>query len=293
MKKFTFDLQHFAIGTTTTTEMVIPKVWADMINASIAKAIKFTPFAKVDSTLVGQPGDTVVIPSWKYIGPAIDVAEGADIDLTQMATATKEMTIKKAAKGIEITDEAVLRGMGDPLGQGQYQLALSIADKLEEDVIAALGGATLIHNATAKITYDDIVDAVDKLGEESNTEKVLFIHSKQITALRKDPNFVDQTKYGGQVMMTGEIGQVSGCRIVVSNRVPLDNGEFSNYIVCLSAVGTDPTPVLPAVTVFMKRDTAVETDRDIVAKKTVVTADKHYGVALTNEAKVVKLVTKE
>lgn len=291
MKNFTFDLQHFA--TTTTNQMVIPKVWADMINASLSKAIKFTPFAKVDTTLVGQPGDTVVIPSWKYIGPAVDVAEGVDIDLTQMATATKEMTIKKAGKGIEITDEAVLRGMGDPLGQGQYQLALSIADKLEEDVITALGGATLTHSVSGKITYDAIVDAVDKLGEESNTEKVLFIHSKQITALRKDPNFIDQTKYGGQVMMTGEIGQVAGCRIVVSNRVPLASGEFSNYIVCLSAVGTDPTPVLPAVTVYMKRDTAVETDRDIVAKKTVVTVDKHYGVALTNEAKVVKLVTKE
>lgn len=291
MKNFTFDLQHFA--TTATGQMVIPKVWADMINASLSKAIKFTPFAKVDTTLVGQPGDTVVIPSWKYIGPAVDVAEGVDIDLTQMATATKEMTIKKAGKGIEITDEAVLRGMGDPLGQGQYQLALSIADKLEEDVITALGGATLTYSASGKITYDAIVDAVDKLGEESNAEKVLFIHSKQITALRKDPNFIDQTKYGGQVMMTGEIGQVAGCRIVVSNRVPLASGEFSNYIVCLSAVGTDPTPVLPAVTVYMKRDTTVETDRDIVAKKTVVTVDKHYGVALTNEAKVVKLVTKE
>ena len=37
----------------------------------------------------------------------------------------------------------------------------------------------------------------------------------------------------------------------------------------------------------MKRDVMVEDDRDILAKTTVVSADEHYGVALSNESKVV------
>lgn len=44
---------------------------------------------------------------------------------------------------------------------------------------------------------------------------------------------------------------------------------------------------LPALTIYMKRGVQVETDRDIVAKKTVLTADQHYVAALTNDARVV------
>ena len=37
----------------------------------------------------------------------------------------------------------------------------------------------------------------------------------------------------------------------------------------------------------MKRDIIIENDRDILAKTTVITADKHYAAVLSNESKVV------
>lgn len=42
-----------------------------------------------------------------------------------------------------------------------------------------------------------------------------------------------------------------------------------------------------AVSLYLKKDTTVETDRDIIHKTTIITADKHYAVALTNEARAV------
>lgn len=288
MNKFTFDLQVFA--QTKTDTMVNPEVMGDMISASLPKAIKFTNIAKVDTRLQGQPGNTVTIPSWNYIGDAETIAEGVAIDPTQMTTSTKEMPIAKAGKAIEITDEAILSGYGDPVGEATRQLTLAIASKVEEDVIKALGTTSFTKDAGAAISYAGIVDAVDLFAEESDTEKYIFVHPKQITALRKDEQFIDKTKYGNDVMATGEIGMIAGVRVVVSRRVPDDGGtKFDNFIVCTTAEPEDGTPVLPAVTIFLKRDVAVKSDYDVLASTNVIAATEHYGVGLTNESKVIKV----
>lgn len=42
-----------------------------------------------------------------------------------------------------------------------------------------------------------------------------------------------------------------------------------------------------AITIYMKRNVEVEADRDILKKTTVISADEHYTVSLSNESKVV------
>lgn len=42
-----------------------------------------------------------------------------------------------------------------------------------------------------------------------------------------------------------------------------------------------------ALTIYMKRDVQIESDRDILAKTTVISADEHYTAVLSNESKVV------
>lgn len=286
-----FNLQTFATGTTKMAQMVNPQVMGDMISAALPKAIKFTPFAKIDNSLNGVPGDTLTIPSWGYIGDADDVAEGADVTISQMSSSTKTIKVKKAVKGVEITDEAKLSGYGDPVGEATHQLTMSIASKVENDVVKALGEATLtVDKGTEKISYAGVVAGVDKFAEEDDMEKFLFVHPTQVTTLRQDVNFIDKTKYGNDVMMTGEIGMISGCRVVKSRRVPEEGGtKFNNFIIATTPESTDGTPVLPAVTILMKRNVILEADRDIVGGKDVIVANEHYGVKLTNESKVVKI----
>ena len=60
--------------TTTIQDLVNPQVMADMISAKITSKIVVTPFAKVDTTLQGVPGDTITVPQYSYIGDAVDVA---------------------------------------------------------------------------------------------------------------------------------------------------------------------------------------------------------------------------
>ena len=83
------------MAVTTMSNMINPQVMGDMINAKIEALAKITPYAKVDTTLQGVPGDTKTVPSWNYIGDAADVAEGAEVELTAMSAATATFTIPK------------------------------------------------------------------------------------------------------------------------------------------------------------------------------------------------------
>ena len=119
-------------------QLVNPEVMADMVSAKLPKMIKFTPLAYVERELVGQPGNTVTVPKWVYSGDAKDIAEGEAITPDQLTTDKSTMTIKKAGKGIELTDEAVLSGYGDPIGHATHQIALAIANKVDNDLVEAV-----------------------------------------------------------------------------------------------------------------------------------------------------------
>ncbi len=292
-KQFSFNLQTFAAGPTPLANVVNPQVMADMVSAGLPKAIKFTPIAKIDNTLAGAPGNEITIPAWGYIGDAEDIAEGVEVSATQMSTSVAKATVKKAMKRVDITDEAKLSGYGDPVGEATHQLRLSLASKIDQDVVTALGGATLTVTDTKAISYAGVVNAVDKLNEEDYVEKYLFVAPSQISTLRKDPDFIDKTKYGNDVMMTGEIGMIAGCRVVTSRRINDTSATIDNFIVGVTAEVEDGTPVLPAVTIYIKRDVMIEADRVPEKGLDKIVANEHYVVALTNQSKVVKATFKK
>ena len=276
-----------ATGTTKLAQLIDPQVMAPMISAKIAKAIVATPFARIDTTLVGEPGSTITVPKYKYIGDADDLAEGVTADKTKLETTSANYTIKKAVKQVELTDEAVLSGYGNPVGETNNQLAMSIRSKIDNDVMDELKGAQLTFTGTGAISYDNVVDAIDVLNEEENVPKVMFIHPKQVSQLRKDSNFISNDKYNNNVIMRGEIGMIANTRIVPSKKAIDDEGTyFLNPIVELrpeEQTGDDT----PAVTIFLKRSLNLETQRELSNYTTLIGADQHYVASLTDESKVV------
>ena len=273
---------------TKLAQLVDPEVMAPMISAKLPSAIVATAFAKIDTTLQGRPGDTITVPKYTYIGDAEDLAEGVTAGTVQLTTDTDEYTVKKAVKQVQLTDEAVLSGYGNPVGETNSQLAKSIASKVDQDVMDVLQTASVVVTANAEnaISYNGIVDSIDYFNEEENVEKVMFINPHQVTELRKDENFISRDKYGNEVMINGEIGMVANARIVPSRKIVAKNGVYSCPIVQLrpeSQTGDETS----AVTIFMKRAVNVETDRDLTNYTTLIGADQHYVAALTDESKVV------
>jgi N4-gp56 family major capsid protein len=269
------------------SDLINPQVMADMISAKVESKIVVAPFAKVDTSLVGVPGNTITVPQYAYIGDAEDIAEGIAAETVKLTTTTSTVTVKKAMKAVELTDEAVLSGYGNPVGETNNQIAKAIAAKVDVDAMEALQGAQLTYDGSASvIKYTGVVDAIDVFDEEVNTEKVIFVHPKQVTQLRKDSDFISADKYPGNVVMTGEIGKIANAHVVPSKKVKDDGANYLCPIVKLNN-DAESEDDAPALTIYLKRDTNVETDRVSLARKTDISADKHYAVALSNTSKVV------
>lgn len=201
------------------------------------------------------------------IGDATDVAEGEDIPIAKMTSSETEVTIKKAGRGVELTDESVLNGYGDTVGEAKNQLKMAIANKVDNDLLAALKTATL--TSSGALTIPNILTARAKFGENVNQAAVLIINSTNYAKIATEILSLENTD---NVLIKGTVGQVAGLQVVISDK--LTNTEA--YIVAAGALGLE-----------MKRDVMVESDRDIVAKTTVITADEHYVAYLKDESKAI------
>ena len=270
-----------------TPRKVNPEVMADMVSAKLPKMIKFTPLAYVERELVGQPGSTITVPKWVYSGDAKDIAEGVAIEPDQLTTAKSTMTIKKAGKGIELTDEAVLSGYGDPIGQATQQIALALANKVDNDLIEEAKKATQFVTE-APTTGAALDKALAVFDDEEDANYVALINPADAIDLRADTikNWLSGSEIGANTVVSGTFGETHGVQIVRTKKVEKGKG----FLVKVSPTANDTTDVAKygAFVINLKRDVAIETDRDILKKTTVITGDEHYGVYLYDPTKVVK-----
>lgn len=273
---------------TKLANIVNPEVMADMIDKKLVDLMKFAPLATVDNTLVGNPGSTITLPAWNYVGDAAVLNEGVSLTPSLLSAGTVNATIHKVAKGIELTDEAVLSGMGDPIGEAVNQLALAIASAVDNDVLSILHGITgdMAMSTANNTTYpaaSDIIPGLTLFGEDIEDGVTVALVSPAVyqqmrTAVGAN-TWIPASEIAAGIAVRGVVGEFAGCQVMVSNKLKTTGAGAGDILL----VKPD------ALRIFLKRDTLIETDRDILAFTTLLTASKHYVAYLYNAAKAVRI----
>ena len=250
--------------------MINPEVLGAFLETKLVNAIKLSPLAVVGTELQGRAGNTLTLPTWQYIGDAADLEEGVADTPVALEAQSREIKIKKASKSVEITDEALLSGYGNPADEIATQLLTSIASKVEADCFAALATASL--KQVGQVNADTVADALVKFGEDLDEEMFLFINPADYATIRKNANF--SYVNGQQMTIGGTVGYIFNCAVVVSNRVAANTA----LIVKRGALGIE-----------LKRGVNVESDRDILRKTNVYSVDEHYVAYLRDASKVIRI----
>ncbi|MFA2603682.1 hypothetical protein ABR763_01010 [Bacillus cereus] len=237
--------------------------------------IKFAPLCEVNTQLQGQAGMSVSFVTWEYIGKAKTYDEGAKIDREQIKAATKFFTVKKIAKDIQLTDESIIGTNGAVLNEVDQQLALSIADTMEDDVQAQLKALPAGRSTTATITQAGLAKLRVAFGEDLETT-ALLISPEDYGKILAMPEFVAVAQ--GAQFMAGHVGHVMGLNIVVSGRL----AEKEAYLVRAGGLG-----------LAIKRNVKVGHEEKYDERSQVVGVDVHYVAYVRDESKLLKVTLEE
>lgn len=266
---------------TTLNNLVNPEVMGALIDKKLVDAMKFAPLATIDNTLEGVPGNTITLPSFQYIGDAEVLAEASTLSLVTLNASTVSATIHKIAQGVEITDEAVLSGYGDPVGEASNQLILSLASQLDNEVLNVLASiaSTMTYNTSGSAVDPkdtDITSALELFGEDIDGVKVALVAPAVYTQMRANTNsWVPASEVSAEIAVKGIVGEYQGCQVMVSNKLKTSKNI---YIVKPGALR-----------IFIKRNALVEFDRDITNFTNVITASQHEVAYLYDASKAIKI----
>ena len=238
--------------------------------------IDMNQFATQDTSLVEEAGMTKKINQYTSTGDVEDLAMGVgNTDEIEVSFTQVPYTVGVTQGRFAYFDE---QEMTDPMvvDAGLYGLATRMTNDLTAKIIAELDKATLTYDASATgLTFDAIVDAIAKFPHEDAEDGLfILINRADLAGLRK--NLKDELKYVEAFARTGYIGSVCGVPVYVSDAVPAKKAFLATK---------------EAVTVFTKKGSETEQERDANIRKNTVYARKVMLVALTDATRVVEIAT--
>lgn len=232
-------------------------------------------FCTVDNSLTGTAGMLRKIHKYKATDGTEKLTMGAGNTKTITAGYTeKEYRILLAQNRFQYYDE---EAMTDPMviTTGTRHAGTDLFNMVNRDIYAAFNEAVLTV-AAPSLGFDAFVDGAAMLNLE-NLEGVSvfgFVNPGDMAALRKALR--EDLKYVEAFAKQGYVGTVGGINIYTKKD---------------AARGKVVIATKEAVTVFNKKGTEVEQEREGNIRRTTVYSRKYYLAAMTNEAKAVMIVT--
>ena len=247
------------------------QVLSNKMTDILTTQIDLNSYMTVDTSMTEQAGMKKVVNTYTATGDveALAMGVGNSTEITVSFTSA-EYDVLTYQGYFHYFDE---QAMTDPMviDTGLEGSAKTMVNKFTARAIEEFEKATLTAPAAAW-SFDAVVDAIAKMNLESEDGLFLLISPADQAAFRKA--LKDDLKYSEGFVRTGYIGSVCGVPVIVSKAVPANKGYLATK---------------DAVTVFIKKDTEVEQDRNPDTRDNKFWIRKVAVVALTDATKAVKI----
>lgn len=238
------------------------------------------PFCTIDNSLVGTAGMVRDINVYSATSGTEKLTMGQGNTKTiEVSFEKKEYRIAMAQNRFDYYDE---EEMTDPMlvPVGTRRMGTDMFNTVNGDVYGEFKKATIVV-PVAKFNFDAFVDAVANLNIESTdndpaqTASMAFAFVCPADAAELRKNLAEDLKYVESFVRSGYIGTVGGVSIYTKKD---------------ATKGTIVVATKQAVTIFNKKGTEVETERDANIRKNSIWSRKYYIAALTDATKAVKII---
>lgn len=247
------------------------KILENKIEDFLATSLDVAQYATHDDSLTQSAGMKKIVNTYKATGNVEDLkmGEGNSEDI-EVAFDSVEYTVGVTQGRFPYYDEEV---MTDPMvvDVGLKKLAAQMTNDLTAKIVAELDKTNLIlYNQT--FTFANIVDAIATFPQEEIEGLFLLVNKAEVATIRK--NLADDLKYVEDFVRTGYIGSVCGVPVIATAAVKAGEAYLANK---------------EAVTIFTKKGSEIEQERDANVRLNKIYARKVMLVALTDATKVIKL----
>ena len=249
------------------------KILDNKIEDFLTTALDVAQYATHDDSLTQSAGMKKSVNKYTATGNVEDVlmGEGNTEDI-EVAFDSVEYTVGVTQGRFPYYDE---EAMTDPMvvDVGLKKLAAQMTNDLTAKIVKELDKTKLVINS-ATWTFNQIVDAIAMFPDEEISGLFLLVNKAQVADLRK--NLGDSLKYVEDFVRTGYIGTVCGVPVIATNAVKAGEAYLATK---------------EAVTIFTKKGSEIEQERDANVRLNKIYARKVMLVALTDDTKVIKLTS--
>lgn len=245
-------------------------ILSNKINDILKTAVNLNNYMTIDTSMTEQAGMKKVVNTYTSTGAVEELAMGeGNSSEIEVSFTPAEYTVKTFQGKFAFFDE---QEMTDPMvvDTGLNHSADHMVNAWTDLAIAEFEKASL--EQTGAWSFDLVVDAIAKMNLEDESGLFLLVSPADKAAIRKA--LKDDLSYSEGFVRTGYIGSVAGVPVIVSKAV---------------AAGKAYLATKEAVTVFIKKDSETEYERDADIRKNSYWVRKVGVVALTDATKVVKI----
>ena len=230
-------------------------------------------FCTIDNGLVGTAGMKRIINTYRATDGTekLTIGQGNSKSI-EVSYTPVEYEIALAQNRFKYNDE---HAMQDPMlvPVGMKHAGTDMYNTVQGDIYGEFAKTGITVPATAP-SFDAFVDAVAALNIENDESVSIFAFVAPADKAKVRKALKDDLKYVEAFARTGYIGTVAGVNLYT--KADATEGEI--------IVATKE-----AVTIFNKKGVETEQERDANIRENSIYTRKYYVVALTNEAKAVKI----